>query len=206
MANISNKLKVLFHAYLNRLEREKRDSYNYRPPSYGRQQSFNFADEYDFQGIIYFYEWSTVNRTPKTYYTLKAFENFLDRSGIYLAAYQKELIRNIHNPYIACKKGTKELIIKVSYESLKEALGEVNPKNPFGSTGAPSFIPPTNKGSEDKEPYSVAITRPPQGVKVLSCGVYPPNLPKSLTTPRPPMYAGVESRWPEMEQVGDWFG
>jgi hypothetical protein len=77
----------------------------------------------------------------------------------------------MHNPYIACKKGQKDLIIKDSYEKLKNALNldeAVKNKNPFNSTGDSLGYVPPSQGSEDREPYAVSITRPP------ACKVYPP--------------------------------
>ena len=82
------------------------------------------------------------------------FEEFLNRSGIYLKSYQREIIKCMHNPYIACKKGERDLIIKKSYEMLKNELTIPSPQ-PTPSTLA------TPRGSEDREPYNVAITRPP---------------------------------------------
>ena len=52
----------------------------------------------------------------------------------------------MHNPYITCKKGEKELLIKSNYTALKNAL---------------ESSPLINFGSEEKEPYDVSITRPP---------------------------------------------
>ena len=167
--NLSGELKRLFLAYLENKDKVRvntttpTNSYvGSRAPSY-RQASL-FDGDYDFQGIIYFYEWSDTNRTPKSYYTLKAFENFLNSSQIYLLAWQKEIIRHMHNPYIACKKGQKDLIIKDSYDKLKNALNldeAVKNKNPFNSTGDSLGYVPPSQGSEDREPYAVSITRPP---------------------------------------------
>ena len=181
MSNLNKQLKDLFFKTIQRVEEERKHSnaYNYRPPY---QQHIVFDDDDDIQGLIYFYEWSNCDNAPRTYYTLKAFENFLDRSGIYVPSYQWELIRNIANPYIACKKNSKELLIKVSWDALKSAMEEDNTKaeslNPFRNS---------NKGSEDREPYNVGITRAPM-------------------IQRPPMYAEVENRYPDMEEVNNWFG
>ena len=200
MGNLNKKLKDLFNAYLERLEKE-RTTTTYHSPCYPRHQ----FDNSDFQGVIYFYEWSDSSRAPRAYYTLNAFENFLNSSQIFLASFQKELIKNMHYSYIACKKGGKELIIKSGYEALKNALEEGN-KDSNSILITKTF----NKGSEDSEPYNVAITRSPQyqgekAVKVLSCKVYPPNLPKSLIS-RPPMYMEPENRWSETEPElgGSW--
>lgn len=171
MSNLNKQLKGLFHNYLNRLEEEKNKPIirNYHQPSL-------FDNE--FHGIIYFYEWSDVTRPPKSFYTLKKFEEFLDSSGIYILGYQREIIKNMRNPYITCKKGSKELIIKVSYEALKSAVN-------IPSTSLPSIRPNfMAMGSEDKVPYQVAVTRPP--------------------IQRPTMYE-PEGRW-EDENEFQWYG
>lgn len=200
MANISKRLKELFNSYLERLAEERGHSTNYgcRSHSYTPSQSRLVFDDDDseFCGIIYFYEWSDINRTPKAYYTLRAFENFLVSSQIYLASYQKELIRNIHNPYITCRKDGKDLIIKCNYESLKHALEtEDRPTNPFRSP---------HVGSEDREPYSVAITRPPhkegEAIKVASCSS------SQSVIRRPPMYMENENRWDGYEEMQPELG
>lgn len=189
--NINNRLRELFFTWLaHRYDNEQTHRYDstYHRPPY--QQRLNFADE-EIDGIIYFYEWSDVHRPPTTYFTLRAFENFLDKSGIYVPSYQWELIKHIHNPYIACMKGGKELIIKTSYDGLKNALEwEASNKdtNPFRSTGSPLYNPMA-KGSEDREPYSVEITRVP-------CS----------QINKPPMYREVDNRYPDMEEVADWWG
>jgi hypothetical protein len=199
--NLSGELKRLFLAYLEnkdkvRVNTTPTNSYvGSRAPSY-RQASL-FEGDYDFQGIIYFYEWSDTNRAPKSYYTLRAFENFLTSCQIYLLAWQKEIIKHMHNPYIACKKGQKDLVIKDSFEKLKNALAlDEAVKNPFHSTGDSLGYVPPSKGSEDREPYAVSITRPPvnNAPKVLSCKVFPPVVNDRRC---PPMYT---------EEVGRWFG
>lgn len=210
MANISKRLKSLFWETINRVEEEKKNPpsrlQNPSNPYYGnsnslpRQRRLNFSDDDDFYGVIYFYEWSDIARAPKSYYTLRAFENFLISSNIYIAGYQRELIKNIQNPYVACKKGSNELIIKGNFMDLKTALAE---------SKSPSEEENGHKGSEDV-PYGVSITYPPQAqkdnaVKVLSCGVYPPNLPKSLIQ-KPPMKLELENRWSDCEEMHPEIG
>ena len=58
---------------------------------------------------------------------------------------------------------------------------KLNNKNPFHSTGDSLQPRTTHRGSEDNEPYTVAITRPKIKFE-------------------------VENRYPDMEAVGDWFG
>jgi hypothetical protein len=176
MANLNKQLKKLFHDYLNRKENERlHPNVEHKP-----YQPKLFSGE--FTGVIYFYEWSDATRTPKTFYQLEKFEDFLEQCNIYLLGWQREIIKNMHNPYISCKKGEKELIIKVSYEALKAALldDSIDKGNPFRSTGAPGFNPMAmpQKGSEDKEPYQVAITRPRMVFEPDSR--YPDMMPQGL--------------------------
>ena len=146
MANISNRLKTLFNNYLTRLSEEKNNSYVHRNPYYGarppmyQQQRLQFGSDDDFKGVIYFYEWSNINNVPKKFFTLAAFESFLNTSHIFMAGYQKEIIKNLETPYIVCKHDSKDLIIKNNYDALKSALGDVE---------------------ENKEPYNVQVTRVP---------------------------------------------
>ena len=136
MANLNKQLRELFHAYLDRINSPKipvrRESY--RQPTLFDQE---------FTGVIYFYEWSDVTRTPRSFYTLKKFEEFLSESQIFIMGYQREIIKNMHNPYITCRKGTKELVIKPSYETLKasmNATSTVDTFNNFMAKGSESTI------------------------------------------------------------------
>lgn len=195
--NLNKQLRELFFKWLERIEYERTHRYtppchSYVPSNQGytpRQERINFGNDDEIDGVIYFYEWSRATAIPKTFYTLKAFEAFLDNSGIYVPSYQWEIIKNIHTPYVACKKGSKELIIKVSWDALKSALeeGSINDSNPFRSSSNSSCVSkPMDVGHEKQEPYSVALTRPP--------------------IQRPPMYAEIDNRYPEMEEVAGWWG
>ena len=145
MANLSKDLKNIFNKYLERKEREK---YQPRKESYFQPTLFSGGGE--FKGVIYFYEWSDVTRTPRSFYSLEKFEDFLESCNIYLVGYQREILKNMRNPYVACKRGTKELIIKVTYEALKGALNAES-----------SFNPMAMPKPKEEEPYQVAVTRPP---------------------------------------------
>jgi hypothetical protein len=191
--NISYRLRELFFAWLERLEYER--THRVETPSYASHRSPSFVpninrmhyDDKGLEGVVYFYEWSNATAVPRTFYTLKALQDFFDKSMIYPPSYQWELIKHIYNPYVACKKDSKELIIKTSWDALKEALEEDN----------------GHKGSEDKEPYNVRITRVPmanQEPKILNCKIH------SSAIQKPPMYAEVDNRYPDMEQIGDWWG
>lgn len=142
MANLSKELKSIFNKYLERKEGErlhpKKESY-FQPSLFGGGGEFT--------GVIYFYEWSDVTRPPKTFYSLEKFEDFLETSNIYLLGWQREILKNMRNPYVSCEKGSKKLLIKVTYEALKGALNTDNSFNPMAMP--------------QKEPYQVAVTRPP---------------------------------------------
>ena len=163
MANLSKDLKNIFNKYLERKEREK---YQPKKESYFQPTLFS-GGESQFTGIIYFYEWSDITRQPKVFYTLEKFEDFLESCNIYLVGYQREILKNMRNPYVACKRGTKELIIKVTYEALKGALNAESSFNPMAMP--------------QKEPYQVAVTRPP-------------------------MHFEPENRYPDMGEFNEWLG
>ena len=120
MGNIRDRLKDLF---FKSLEHPNLDTtirvYDYRGSS-----SIHLNDEdFDF-GLIYFYEWSDIHSLPKHFYTFKTFNKFLSDSGISINDSQWNEIKRIRNAYIACKKNTKDLLIKESYNSLRDALAE----------------------------------------------------------------------------------
>jgi len=171
MANLNKELKKLFFATLKRKAEEatRRTSPTYcggmMPPVTHRPTTYqpNLFSQTDGIGCIYFYEWSDTKRTPKTYYTLKAFESFLNDCHIYLASWQREVLSHMKHSYVACKKGERDIIIKNSYTELTKAIEEGSGKkseSPFPHTPSTASTA-TNRGSEDVEPYSVAITRPP---------------------------------------------
>lgn len=206
MANKSKDLKNIFNRWLNRLEEERNRPFT-RPSVVDNRLSGNShhigspysgyrSDDDTFEGIIYFYEWSDINRNPKSFFTLNSFEKFLLSSQLYLASYQKELLRNIKNSYVACRKDGKDIIIKCSFESLKHALeNEDRVTNPFRSV---------NNVNNSKEPYNVQVTRIPQPKqdnfsKVLSCSY--DGMKSSIQ--RPPMYVELENRWNE---TLEWYG
>lgn len=182
--NIHNRLKTLFYAHLNRLSEEKKTSYNCH--RYREQNNNNSnIDNTIIKGVLYFYEWSDVNRMPKMFYFMRTFEEFLKRSNIPLQGYEREIIRNLTNPYVACKKDSKELVIKGTYALLKQAM------------------------EHDGLPYSVQCTYPPQKskeedeVRVLSCKIYPQGSNSGIQ--RPPMYKESNNRLEEQEDLAGVF-
>lgn len=165
MANLSKELRKIF---FTTLERKAEESKRRTTPTYGgycggmmppvthrptTYQPSLFQGDNGAMCCIYFYEWSDTKRIPKTYYTLKAFENFLNDCHIYLASWQREVLTHMKHPYIACKKGGRDIVIKSNYMELTKAIEE-------GSNS--SSLPFNNNGSRDEEPYAVAITRPPR--------------------------------------------
>jgi len=172
MANLNKELKKIFLTTLKRKAEEAsrpRTNSTYCggmiPPVGHRPTTYqpNLFSKTDSICCIYFYEWSDVARTPKTYYTLKAFENFLNDCHIYLVSWQREILSHMKHPYVACKKGKRDIIIKNSYTELTKAIEEGSKANtvPFiqskPSDGIPHFMSPMT----EREPYNVAITRAP---------------------------------------------
>jgi hypothetical protein len=115
-------LVKLFKAYMNRKENEH-SSYNY--VGYQSYYSGTLSNTRKvFSGIIYFYEWSDINRVPLKYFSLPLFEKFLFESGLELQCWQREVIYNATTVYITCVPGEKKLIVKGSYDSLKLWLAQ----------------------------------------------------------------------------------
>ena len=104
--NRKGELSHLFRKYLYRKSNEVK----------------NCASSSVFTGSIFFYEWSNINNTPKRFYTLDAFTNFLGSCGIRLHSWERDIIKNLKYSYITCKKGSKDLLIKSSYPMLRDSL------------------------------------------------------------------------------------
>lgn len=192
MANISKKLKGLFNAYLNRIEEERKtrsshiSSYSYQNiynrSGFGRN---NTITNETYFGVIYFYEWSDINRTPKTFYTLKALQNFLESSEIFIPNYQWEIIKHMYHCHISCKKGTKELFIRGNKDALASALN--NPSLNVNNSNNGLLI----RGNKDEK-------------KELLLPCLPSGESKINRTS--PMFKEPSSRWDDKEEVSTWFG
>lgn len=113
--NKKGELRTLFHTYLDRKEKESKAT-NTTSHIGGARLSDNF------KGVIYFYEWSDIEREPKCFVTMAYFNYFLQQCGIMLLLYQRDIIETMNSVYVTCKKGTKELIIRGSYDDLRKAL------------------------------------------------------------------------------------
>lgn len=142
MANISKDLSKLFKDYILRSAKERdcsivvHHSNNFYSPL-GCRSHFNGGmtmsqchdSDNEFRGVIYFYEWSDVSRMPQTFFTVDAFKRFLSVSGIELKGYEAEIIKALHVPFITCKKGCKDLIIKDTLKDLREELNKCSSGN-----------------------------------------------------------------------------
>jgi hypothetical protein len=120
--NRSKDLRKLFKTYMARKEEESRRPVSY---NYGRSQQYyndTFRGTETFHGVIFFYEWSDVTNNPLRYFSLSLFEKFLTESDIELEAWQRDVILNLQQVYIACMPGKKELVVRSSYEALKLAM------------------------------------------------------------------------------------
>ncbi len=120
MGNLNKKLDVLFRQYLIRKEKE-RNTPTYTRYDYSHCNSWmNDTDQYD--GVIYFYEWSDPNRAPQLFYKIGAFDEFLRRSSIFMPPFQKDIIHQLERAFITCKKGTHDLLIRGSLDMLRDAV------------------------------------------------------------------------------------
>ena len=132
MSNLSKELKKLFFATLRRKAEES-----------SRVSSLVYSNGYgSTSGMvnIFFYEWSDPYRTPRTFYTLAAFEKFLNDSRIYLAYWQRDILTHMKYSYVSCKKGAKELIIKSTYMDLRKYFeDEVTHSIPMGNVQSSSM-------------------------------------------------------------------
>ena len=142
MANISKDLSKLFKDYILRSAKERdcsivvHHSNNFYSPlrcrhhfNSGMTMSQCHDSDNEFRGVIYFYEWSDVSRMPQTFFTVDAFKRFLSVSGIELKGYEAEIIKALHVPFITCKKGCKDLIIKDTLKDLREELNKCSSGN-----------------------------------------------------------------------------
>lgn len=199
MANLNKELRKIFFTTLKRKAEEatRRTSPTYggggycggmMPPVTHRPTTYqpNLFSQTDSIGCIYFYEWSDTTRTPKTYYTLKAFESFLNDCHIYLASWQREVLSHMKHPYVACKKGERDIIIKNSYTELTKAIEEGSKAATVPFTPSKPTLPECMKPMTEREPYQVAITRPFVGPNRMLQPVFEP-----------------EGRW---DEEGRWFG
>lgn len=169
MGNLSHKLEFLFRQYLIRKEKESRVpvTYNYTG-GYCRQNDWLNNHE-TYEGVIYFYELSDLNRAPQLFYNIGAFDSFLRHYGIYMPPFQKDIIRQLDRAYVTCKKGTHDLLIRATRPMLLDAVGDSSASGVDLQTAGAAIMntPPVGNGA-------------------------PPGLP---THRQPPMYSGYPGEW-----------
>lgn len=80
------------------------------------------TNKYILNGIIRFFEWSDLYRTPTLFYTFESFLRFLKNSSITINEFERNLILSTYNPYITCERNKAKLIIRNNSADLKLAL------------------------------------------------------------------------------------
>lgn len=90
------------------------------------------------KGIIRFFEWSDLYRTPTLFYTFESFLRFLKNSSITINEFEKNLILSTYNPYITCERNKAKLIIRNNSADLKLALDRASSNS---SSVATSSLP-----------------------------------------------------------------
>ena len=178
MANLNKKLGILFNQYLKRKEKERlTPSYvNYGScvnPAYRHNNSWMQSDTENYDGVIYFYEWSDPERAPQLFYNLNAFDAFLRRSEIFMPPFQKDIIKQLDRAYITCKKGTHDLLIRGTRALLIEAAARNNPQGVDVQTATQAIM---------HTPAPVGAGRNPMGMQFEGAR-------------QPPMYNGYPDQW-----------
>jgi len=146
MGNLSNKLHILFRDYLIRKEKERLTPPTYSYSGYRSSSSWLNDKTEHYEGVIYFYEWSDLDRMPQLFYTIGAFDEFLKRSGIYIPNFQWDIIKALDRAFITCKKGKHEILIRASKNMLGEALNKedsqtVDPQTAYNAVISNPFNP-----------------------------------------------------------------
>lgn len=90
------------------------------------------------KGIIHFFEWSDLYRTPTLFYTFESFLRFLKNSSITINEFERNLILSTYNPYITCERNKAKLIIRNNSADLKLALDRASSNS---SSVATSSVP-----------------------------------------------------------------
>lgn len=90
------------------------------------------------KGIIRFFEWSDLYRTPTLFYTFESFLRFLKNSSITINEFERNLILSTYNPYITCERNKAKLIIRNNSADLKLALDRASSNS---SSVATSSVP-----------------------------------------------------------------
>jgi len=180
MGNLNHKLEFLFRQYLIRKEKESKTTphtvYNYGGGYCRQNEWLNNHETYD--GVIYFYELSDINRAPQLFYNVGAFDSFLRKYTIYMPPFQKDIIRQLDRAYITCKKGTHDLLIRATRPMLLEAVADSNASGVDLQTAGAAVMstPPTPPA-----PYT-ALGHNPMGMMYQG-------------ERKPPMYSGYPGEW-----------
>lgn len=90
------------------------------------------------KGIIRFFEWSDLYRTPILFYTFESFLRFLKNSSITINEFEKNLILSTYNPYITCERNKAKLIIRNNSADLKLALDRASSNSSSVATSSVS--------------------------------------------------------------------
>lgn len=90
------------------------------------------------KGIIRFFEWSDLYRTPILFYTFESFLRFLKNSSITINEFERNLILSTYNPYITCERNKAKLIIRNNSADLKLALDKASSNSSSVATSSVS--------------------------------------------------------------------
>jgi hypothetical protein len=96
--------------------------FKYTYASYYNRENFNY--DYGAYCKIHFYEWSNVESQPIVFERYTRLYKFLDDCGLFIKEDDNNKIKPIASCYIACKPGSKDLIVCTTYDELKKKVEE----------------------------------------------------------------------------------
>lgn len=134
-----NRCKDLFSlllSFFTRKDEEEKSRRRMNPYVYGYGTYPNNFQRMGMQNddrVVYFYEWSDLDRVPIKFPSCEEFEVYAHRCGITVLPYQRDLIKNLRESHIVCKKNSKCLLIRMSRDLLKESFEAQQSLGEFGN-------------------------------------------------------------------------
>ena len=120
---VKEKKPSLLDDFKNHLKEKKTNTYNTNCfNGIYRNNTMTQSDD----RIVYFYEFSDLQRQPLKFNKVSHFINWANNHKIYLSSYtENQLKQNVVN-YATCYKGSATLIIRSSYELLRIAQNNLD--------------------------------------------------------------------------------
>lgn len=124
-------------------ERKKRQAYW---NNYSRGNSFYYHNQTISEGDyrdVFFYEWSCIDKVPKRFNKVSDFQKWAEENGVMISEYTlKEMKTHLTN-YATCHKGNATILLKHSYDDLKQAFDLLYRPSIANKTEPPKNAPMT---------------------------------------------------------------